>query len=103
MTDDRTDITIELEDDGGSKGRYVAHVAGMDEPAELTFSRASAALIIVDHTGVPDSMRGMGVGAALAARVVADAREKGFKIVPLCPFFKAQAQRHADWADVVNL
>ncbi|MEO1014593.1 MAG: GNAT family N-acetyltransferase [Pseudomonadota bacterium] len=103
MPDDRTEITIELEDDGGSKGRYVAHVSGMDEPAELTFSRASEALIIVDHTGVPDSMRGMGVGAALAARVVADARDKGFKIVPLCPFFKAQAQRHADWADVVNL
>jgi len=35
--------------------------------------------------------------------VVGDARAKGFRIVPLCPFFKAQAQRPPDWADVVNL
>ncbi|NCP18291.1 MAG: N-acetyltransferase [Erythrobacter sp.] len=85
-----------------SKGLYVAHVDGFDEVGELTFSRASAALVIVDHTGVPDSLRGRGVGAALAERVVADARSEGFRIVPLCPFFKAQAARHPDWADVIQ-
>lgn len=101
MADAQLKITITLEDKGGSKGRYVASVEGYAEPAELTYSRANATLIIVDHTGVPDSLRGLGVGAALAARVVADARAGGFRIVPLCPFFKAQVARHADWADVV--
>lgn len=85
-----------------TKGLYVAQVEGSDEVGELTFSRASDALVIVDHTGVPDALRGKGVGAALAQRVVADARTEGFRIVPLCPFFKAQAQRHPDWADVVQ-
>ena len=42
------------------------------------------------------------VADALAERVVADARAEGFRIVPLCPFFKAQAMRHPDWADVVQ-
>ncbi|MEL6277635.1 MAG: GNAT family N-acetyltransferase [Pseudomonadota bacterium] len=95
------DITITLEE-SETKGRYVAQVAGFDEPAELTFSRAGETMIIVDHTGVPDSLRGQGVGAALAAKVVADARDKGLRIMPLCPFFKAQAQRHPEWSDVVQ-
>ena len=97
---DTPPITFE---DQGAKGRYVLRPQGESEEAELTISRASNALVIVDHTGVPDAFRGRGYGKLLAARVVADAREQGFKIVPLCPFFKAQAQRHPDWADVVNL
>lgn len=95
------DVRIEHEETG-SKGRYVAHVAGSEEVAELTYSRASAMLVIVDHTGVPDSLRGRGLGAKLAERVVSDARQHGFRIIPLCPFFKAQAARHPDWADIVQ-
>ena len=94
-------ITIERHEDG-SKGRYVTTVQGFEEPGELTYSRASAQLVIVDHTAVPDSLRGQGVGRVLAERVVADARSEGFRIVPLCPFFKAQADRHPDWSDVVQ-
>ena len=94
------EITLE---EAGSKGRYVLRTEGESEEAELTFSRASETLVIVDHTGVPDAFRGRGYGKLLAERVVADAREKGFRIVPLCPFFKAQAQRQPAWADVVNL
>lgn len=92
-------ITLEEE---GRKGRYVIRPEGSDAEAELTYSRMSDSLVIVDHTGVPDEFRGRGYGKLLAERVVADAREKGFKIVPLCPFFKAQADRHPDWADVIS-
>jgi len=84
----------------GSKGRYVAKVDGVSEPAELTFSVVNEHLIIADHTGVPDSMRGLGVGKALVERLVADAREKQVKIVPLCPYVNAQRQKHPEWADV---
>lgn len=99
MADNALDIQL---DDSGSKGRYSVKIDGNDEEAELTFSRASETLVIVDHTGVPDSLRGRGLGKALAERVVADARAKGFKIVPLCPFFKAIAERNPDWQDVVQ-
>ncbi len=92
---------IRLEENG-SKGRFVAALDGHEEAAELTFSRASNALVIVDHTFVPDSMRGMGVGKALAQRAVEEGRAKGFRIIPLCPFFKAQAGRHPEWSDVVQ-
>ncbi len=95
------ELIITLEDHG-SKGRYLATLPGIADEAEMTFSRANDTLIIVDHTGVPDSMAGQGVGKALAAHVVADARAKGIKIIPLCPFLKAQADRHPEWADVIQ-
>ncbi len=72
------------------------------EEAELTFSKTSPTLVIADHTSVPDTMRGGGVGAKLAERLVADARAGGYRIIPLCPFVKAQYQRHPEWADVMQ-
>ena len=89
-----------LHEDSGTKGRYYAVIEGHE--GEMTYSRASPQLIIIDHTGVPDALRGKGVGQALAAHAVEDARKGGWKIMPLCPFFRAQALRHKEWADVVN-
>ena len=83
-----------------SGGRYEARVEGKDGAGELTYSRMSPSRVIADHTGVDDSLRGTGVGKALIERLVADARSEGFTIVPLCPFVKAQFQRHPEWADV---
>ena len=83
-----------------SKGRHAASVHG--HTAEMTYSRASPLLIIIDHTGVPDALRGQGIGQALAAHAVEEARKGGWKIVPLCPFFKAQAAKHPDWADILS-
>lgn len=94
-------ITITHSEDG-SKGRYEAHVAGRDGAGELTYSRMSADRIIADHTGVDDSLRGTGVGKALVERLVADARKESFRVVPLCPFVKAQYQRHPEWSDVMD-
>lgn len=88
------------DEEHGSGGRYLAEVDGHE--AEMTYSRTSPKLIIIDHTGVPDALRGQGVGQALALHAVEAARKGGWKIIPLCPFFKAQSQRHDEWRDVVN-
>ncbi|MAB00666.1 MAG: GNAT family N-acetyltransferase [Stappia sp.] len=96
------DITITRET-SETRGRYIARVTGHDETGKLTFSISSATLVIADHTGVPDVFRGMGVGLALVERLVADAREQGFKIMPLCPFVNAQRKRHPEWADVFSV
>lgn len=82
---------------GTGKGRYVIRKNG--EEAELTYSVTSPALIIADHTGVPESFRGTGAGLALLTRMVADARAEGFRIMPLCPFVNAQRKKHPEWAD----
>jgi uncharacterized protein len=68
----------------------------------MTYSRASPHLIIIDHTGVPDGLRGKGVGQALAEHAVEEARKGGWKVIPLCPFFKSQIERHPDWQDIVK-
>ncbi len=94
---DEIEITRE---EGESKGRYSAVVDGHE--AEMTYSRAGASTIIIDHTGVPDALRGRGVGQALVRRGVEDARAEGRKIVPLCPFAKAQIARHPEWQDVLS-
>jgi len=85
-----------------TKGRYVARMDGTDEVGELTFSKANPQLVIADHTYVPDSMRGTGVGQMLVERLVADARKGGYRIMPLCPFVKAQYARHPEWSDVIQ-
>jgi uncharacterized protein len=93
-----TDITITLED-GPTGGRCVAVVDGHE--AEMTFSKAGTSRIIIDHTGVPKELGGMGVGVALVKRAVEDARKNGVKIIPLCPFAKAQINKHPEWQDVL--
>ena len=97
------EITI-TRTDSVSKARYEARIPGIAEPAELTLSKVSDVLIIADHTYAPDSMRGMGVALALVNRLIADARANGQKIIPLCPYVKAQALKHRDvWADVIQV
>ena len=93
------DITITREDNE-TRGRYVARLAGIDAEAELTYSRTSPKLIIADHTGVPDAFRGQGVGLKLVEKLVADARSGDYKVFALCPFVKAQWQKHPEWNDV---
>lgn len=92
-----TDITYSETE---SKGRYVTDTG---EAAELTLSKVSPTLIIVDHTYVPESLRGQGIAAKLAERVIADARAKGQRIVPLCPFLRGYAEaRRETLSDVIQ-
>lgn len=92
-------LNIEKEITGNS-GRFVTLVDGLE--AELTFSIANEQLIIADHTGVPESLGGQGVGKALVLALIADARANSIKIIPLCPFVKAQYARHPEWSDVMT-
>ncbi|MEX0733499.1 MAG: GNAT family N-acetyltransferase [Steroidobacteraceae bacterium] len=90
-------ITREL---GADRDRYIGTVEGVAGEAELTYSHAEPARVVADHTFTPDKMRGQGVATALVERLVADARREGFRIVPLCPFVKAQFDRHPEWSDL---
>lgn len=91
--------TVERED-GASKGRYLLVVDGVE--AEMTYSRAGKALIIIDHTDVPAVLRGQKIGERLVRQAIEDARRDGVAIVPLCPFARAQIDRHPEWQDVLR-
>ena len=87
-------------EDGAAKGRYRLVVGGIE--AEMTYSKAGAGLIIIDHTAVPDALRGRKIGERLVRQAVEDARRDAVAIIALCPFAKAQFARHPDWQDVLS-
>jgi predicted GNAT family acetyltransferase len=89
-------------EDKGHKGRFVAHVTGIDGEGELSISKASDVLVIADHTYAPDALRGTGAALALVEALIADARAKAYRVVPLCPFVRAQSLKHPEWADVIQ-
>lgn len=90
-------ITKEMHDAGN--GRYVARIEGIDAEAEISFTVPGPGLISANHTGAPPAMRGTGVALALVEHMVADARQSGFKIVPRCPYVRAQYAKRPEWAD----
>lgn len=100
MSDQTTDEGEIERQDGPSKGRYILVVDGSE--AEMTYSKAGETMIIIDHTGVPDALRGRKIGQRLVQRAVEDARRDGITIMPLCPFAKAQIARHPEWQDVLR-
>lgn len=102
MTEASPGISITIEDDG-RHGHYVGKVAGIDAEAEITFTHRGPDLISADHTGAPDALKGTGVAAALVDFLVADARQRGFKIIPICPYVRARYEKHPDWQDVFTV
>ena len=96
MTD--TEYTI-IREDGATRGRYVIHLAPGYE-AEMTFHKDANGTITIDHTLVPPEYEGRGIAARLVNRAIADAREQGFKIIPVCSYVVAQFRRHPEWADL---
>jgi predicted GNAT family acetyltransferase len=93
-------ITKEISD---TTGRYVARIDGREGEAEITFTLLGPALISADHTNAPETLRGTGAAKALVDYMIAEARTVGFKIVPNCPYVRAQVDKNPDWRDVVTI
>ena len=93
-----TEYTV-IREDGPTRGRYLIRLAPGFE-AEMTFRKADNGTITIDHTGVPPEYEGRGIAAKLVNKAIADAREQGFKITPVCSYVVAQFRRHAEWADL---
>ncbi|MDL2318981.1 N-acetyltransferase [Eubacteriales bacterium OttesenSCG-928-A19] len=72
-----------------------------DAIAEMLLSVSDRALII-ESTYVDDVYRGQGLGLVLLESVVERARQENKRIVPLCPYAKAQLDKHPEYADVVQ-
>ena len=87
-------------EEAASKGAFYIDKAGQ-RVAEMTYSRTNATMIIIDHTDVADSLRGEGVGRQLLDALVAWARGTGTKVLPLCPYAKAQFDKDPSIRDVL--
>lgn len=85
--------------DNGKNGSFFIDLDG-NRVAEMTYVWA-AELMIIDHTEVSSTMEGKGLGKQLVEQAVRMAREKKFRILPLCPFAKAVFDRTPAFHDVL--
>lgn len=83
-----------------TKGIFYVEENGK-RPAEMTYVMAGAQKMIIDHTGVDESLKGKSVGKQLVGAAVAFARENKIKILPLCPFAKAIFDKVPEYGDVL--
>ncbi|MEP9387630.1 GNAT family N-acetyltransferase [Mesorhizobium sp. KR9-304] len=70
--------------------------------ARLTFVETGPDHIAIDYSFVPPQYRGRGVALKLVKKAVDDARDKSFKITPLCGYVVAEFRRHPEWSDVLQ-
>ncbi len=88
-------------EEAGSRGRYVLREDGHE--AELTYTRLSPTEVVAERTDVSDALRGRRAGDRLVAHLVEEARAKGFRVIPLCPFVHAWGREHPEAADPIDV
>ena len=69
--------------------------------AEMTYSRANAALVIIDHTEVSKELAGQGMGRTLLDAAVQWARQTKTKFMVTCAFANAQFAKDPSIRDVL--
>ena len=69
--------------------------------AEMTYVWAGTEKIIINHTEVNEILKGQGAGKQMLSKAVEFAREKGLKIIPLCPFVKSVFDKTPEYDDVL--
>ena len=58
--------------------------------------------IFFGHTEIDPAFDGRGLGSTLARGALDAARERGERMVPLCPFIAGYIERHQEYADLVD-
>ena len=56
---------------------------------------------VIPHVEAPPALRGTGAAGRLMAGMLAAVRERGLKVVPVCPYAAAYIQRHAEYQDLL--
>lgn len=85
--------------DNTAEHRFEINLAGETAFAEYQLVQGG---IILPHTVVPEAFEGKGIGSRLARYAMAYARDRGLKIIPLCPFMASYIQRHPETHDLVH-
>ena len=84
----------------GSKSFYMGDYE--DDPlAEMTFLRTGDKILIIDGTHVSKELSGQGIGKLLLKELVDWARRENKKIMPLCPYAKAQMEKNKEYHDMI--
>jgi uncharacterized protein len=74
--------------------RFLVALPGGD--AQLLYAMFGDDVLNLQHTEVPPSAKGQGVGDALVRHVLAYACERGLRVMATCPYVQAWLRRHPD-------
>ena len=94
MTDQ---VAIEVRDNP-AESRYEAIVDGRLSKVQYMLTGEH---ITFTHTEVPVELEGRGVASQLARYALDDARRRGLRVIPVCPFVSAYIRRHPEYSDLV--
>jgi hypothetical protein len=67
----------------------------------ITAYRREGDTLVFTHTEVPEELEGQGIGSKLIAGALADVREKGLNISPLCSFVRHYVDTHPEAQDLL--
>jgi predicted GNAT family acetyltransferase len=67
----------------------------------ITYRELAERVLDLDHTFVPPALRGGGVASQLAEHALRYARERGYRVIPSCPFVAAFIERHPQHRDLL--
>jgi predicted GNAT family acetyltransferase len=83
--------------DEADEGRFVLRENGHQALADY---RVQEGRMIVPHVEADHALRGTGAAGRLMAGVMEAARQRGLKVVPLCPYADAYMRRHPETQDL---
>lgn len=89
------DIEITRDDE---RHRYKAIKDGHE--SYVSYKVVGTRALDFQHTFVPPSLRGQGIAEALVRYGMEDARARGLKVIPTCPFVRAFIARHPEVQDL---
>jgi uncharacterized protein len=67
---------------------------------EIRYRREGDAIALV-HTDVDPAYEGQGLAGTLVEGALQDLRERGLRVIPICPFVRAWLRGHPEYADLV--
>lgn len=79
--------------------RFEAYVG--DQLAGFVTYRIRPGVMVLVHTEVGAEWEGHGVGGRLAEVALEQARARGLKVKPVCPFIASYIERHPELSDLV--
>ena len=97
--DEIADATITVVDNAAAN-RYELHVAG--ELAAFTTYKLSPGRIVFIHTETLDGFAHHGLATRLIRAELDEARARGLRVVPRCPFVAKFIAEHPDYQDLLR-
>lgn len=86
--------------DNTDEGQYEYRIGKLRPHIEYKINNDG--VIFLTHTGIPEELRGQGVGTMLVADSLEDIDRRGLKLVPLCGFVAAYIKKNPEWMKLLK-